>query len=116
MRQIPEEVVRACATVTASRDFELADPGQPFQVTDVITDKGLPWGRLMCAARIPGYYVVHYERGGIARSYHVLVVALSPPERARVTWAAAAIPLKNYGEFRSALKSWKLDDSLDYSH
>jgi hypothetical protein len=87
-----------------------------FQVTDAIGDNSLPWRRLNWAARISRYYVVHYERGGRGHSYHVLLVASVPPERARVTWAAAAIPLKNYAEFRSALKSSKLDDSLEYSY
>jgi len=121
MRQIPEKVVRACASVSASRDFRLADAGRPFEATDVIRKESLPRKRLIWAALLPGYAIVHYESGGYALSYHVLVVSFDPPKTARVVWAAAAwaagaVPFKDYGEFVAALRSGTLDDTLPYSH
>lgn len=114
MREIPEEVVKACAAASSGGGFELADAGQPFQVTDVITNEKLPGKRLDWAARIPGYMIVHYETGGIAHSYHVMVVALDSGKKAHVVWAALAKPLKSYAEFRAALIAGKLDDSFPY--
>jgi len=50
--KIPAEVVRACKGLGGYGDFELADPGQPFQVTDVITEKHLLGRRLIWAVII----------------------------------------------------------------
>jgi len=114
MHEIPAEVVKACAAASSGGGFELADAGKPFQVTDVITDEKLPGKRLDWAARIPGYMIVHYETGGIAHAYHVMVVALDPEKKAHVVWAALAKPMKSYAEFRAALIAEKLDDRLPY--
>jgi hypothetical protein len=105
-------VVKACAAASSGGGFELVDAGQPFQVTDVITNEKLPGKRLIWAARIPGYMVVHYESGGIAHVYHLMVVALDPPKEAHVVWTAWAKPMKSYAEFRAALIAGKLNDSL----
>jgi hypothetical protein len=114
MHEIPAEVVKACAAASSGGGFELADAGKPFQVTDVITDEKLPGKRLDWAARIPGYMIVHYETGGIAHAYHVMVVALDLEKKAHVVWAALAKPMKSYAEFRAALIAEKLDDRLPY--
>ncbi|MGI8821564.1 MAG: hypothetical protein ACR2ID_11960 [Chthoniobacterales bacterium] len=119
MRDLPRSVINACATVSAERSFALADPGGRFQVTDALApgDENLPRRRLIWAATIPGYYVVHYESGGIAHTYHLLVVAFDKSEKAtRVIWAAAAVSLADYAEFLHALKAGKLDDTVDYHH
>ena len=36
--------------------------------------------------------------------------------KSTVAWSAAAISLKNYNEFLTALKTDKLDDTRDYYH
>ena len=119
MREIPEEVVHACAAVSSGKEFRLADAGQPFQVTDVISNEKLLSKRLIWGARLPGYFVVHYESGGIAHGFHVLVVAVDASKKARVVWSAmvasAVAPLKTYGAFREALGAGKLDDALNYN-
>lgn len=114
MHEIPKEVVEACAAASSGGGFQFADAGQPFQVTDVVTEKDLPAKRLIWAARIPGYMVVHYESGGIAHVYHVMVVSLDSAKKAHVVWAAGAKPMKSYAEFREALTAGKLDDSIPW--
>jgi len=46
---MPPIVKRAFATITAEPSFALANPGQKFQVTDVVIDRGLPRRRLIFA-------------------------------------------------------------------
>jgi hypothetical protein len=119
LRDLPRPVISACALISADRHFRLAEPGRPFQVTDALGpgDEDLPRRRLIWAAEVPGYYVVHYESGGIAHSYHLLLVAIDESrKKARVTWAAAAVWLSDYADFVRALKNGKLDDTLDYFH
>jgi hypothetical protein len=77
----------------------------------------LPGKRLIWAAVGGEYYVVHYERGGIAHSFHVLVAKLMKDDsKPKVIWRAAGKQLKDYAAFLDALRSAKLSDRLDYGH
>ena len=98
-------------------DGKLADPGQKWNATDAITDPTLPGKRLIWAAVAGQYYVVHYERGGIAHTFHILVARLAKDDaKPKVVWRAIGSPLKDYAAFLDALRSGKLDDRLDYAH
>jgi hypothetical protein len=70
---LPPAIVALCT----GDNGRLADPGQKWNATDVITDPTLPGKRLIWAAVGGEYYVVHYERGGIAHTFHVLVATLT---------------------------------------
>jgi hypothetical protein len=98
-------------------DGKLAEPGEKWNATDVITDPTLPGKRLIWAAVGGDYYVVHYERGGIAHSFHILVARLAKADaKPKVVWRAVGGPLKDYAAFLDALRGGKLDDRLDYAH
>ena len=98
-------------------DGKLAEPGQKWNATCVITDPSLPGKRLIWAAVGGEYYVVHYERGGIAHSFHILVGKLTKNDaQPKVVWRAVGAPLKDYAAFLDALRTGKLHDSLDYAH
>jgi hypothetical protein len=110
---LPAAIVALCT----GDDGGLADPGQKWNATDAITDSTLPGKRLIWAALGGDYYVVHYERGGIAHTFHVLVARLAKNDvKPRVVWRAIGSPLKDYAAFLDALRSGKLDDRLDYAH
>jgi hypothetical protein len=95
----------------------LADPGQRWNPTDVVIDPTLPGKRLVWATVGREYYVVHYERGGIAHTYHILVATLAKDDaKPKVVWRAVGRPFKDYAVFLEALRSGKLDDRLDYAH
>ena len=72
-KDLPPAVVALCVDDKG----KLADPGQNWNATDAITDPTLPWKRLIWAAVGSDYYVVHYERGGIDHSFHILVAKLT---------------------------------------
>jgi hypothetical protein len=111
-RDLPPAVVALCA-----EDGKIADPGQKWNATCVITDPTLPGKRLIWAAVVGDYYVVHYERGGIAHTFHVLVAKLTKDDaKPKVIWRAVGQQLKDYAAFLDALRSGKLDDRLDYAH
>ena len=97
-------------------DGKLAEPGQKWNATDAITDPTLPGKRLIWAAAGGEYYVVHYERGGIAHTYHIAVAKLSSNHaNPELAWRAIGGPFKNYAAFLDALQSEKLDDRLGTS-
>lgn len=109
---LPPAIVALCA-----EDSRLAEPGQKWNATDVITDPTLPGKRLIWAAVGGAYYVVHYERGGIAHSFHILVAKLTKSNtKPKLIWRAVGQPLKDYATFLIALRNEKLDDRLDYAH
>ena len=66
--------------------FTMADPGEPFQATDVIYDASLPRRRLVFAGQQDRRFLIHYEQGGIARSYRLDFLEVGGDNRARVVW------------------------------
>jgi hypothetical protein len=111
---LPSAILALC---DGGGDDKLAEPGQKWNATCVITDPSLPGKRLIWAAVGGDYYVVHYERGGIAHSFHILVAKLTKNDaQPKVVWRAVGAPLKDYAAFLDALRSGKLHDSLDYAH
>lgn len=105
---LPPAIVGLCGST-------LGGPGEKWNATDAITDPILPAKRLTWAAIGGDYYVVHYGRGGIAHTFHVLVAKLAKNEtKPTVVWSAAGGPFKDYVAFLDALRSGKLDDRLDY--
>jgi hypothetical protein len=112
-RDLPPAVVSLCV----DDNGKLADPGQNWNATDVTTDPTLPWKRLIWGAVGRDYYVVHYERGRIDHSFHILVAKLTKSDaKPRIVWHAVGHQLKDYAAFLDALRSGKLDNRLDYPH
>jgi hypothetical protein len=111
---LPSSILALC---DGGGDGKLAEPGQNWNATCVITDPSLPGKRLIWAAVGGEYYVVHYERGGIAHSFHIVVGKLTKNDaQPKVVWRAVGTPLKDYAAFLDALRHGKLHDSLDYAH
>lgn len=112
-KDLPPAVVALCV----DEKGKLAEPGQNWNATDATTDPTLPWKRLIWAAVGRDYYVVHYERGGIDHSFHILVAKLTKSDaKPRIVWHAVGHQLKDYAAFLDALRSGKLDDRVDYPH
>jgi hypothetical protein len=105
---LPLAIVALCV----GRDGKMADPGQKWNATDAIIDPRLPGKCLIWSAVGGDYYVVHYERGGIAHTFHILVAKLTNGS-AKPLWRAIGGPFKDYAAFIAALRSGKLDDRLD---
>ncbi len=113
-RDLPSTILTLC---DGGGDGKLADPGQKWNATDSIMDPTLSGKRLIWAAIGGEYYVVHYERGGIAHTYHVLVARLRKGEaKPKAVWRAIGGPFKDYAAFLDALRREKLDDRFEYPH
>jgi hypothetical protein len=88
---------------------KLAEPGQKWNATDSIIDPTLPGKRLIWAAPRGEYYVVHYERGGIAHTFHILVAKLADNDaKPKVVWRAIGGPFKVYAAFADAFRAGKI--------
>ena len=112
-RDLPPAIVALCADDKG----KIADPGQNWNATDAVTDSSLPWKRLIWAAVASDIYIVHYERGGIDHSFHILIAKLAKNDaKPKVVWHAVGKQLKDYAAFTDALRSGKLDDRVNYPH
>jgi nicotinamidase-related amidase len=70
VKRLPESVVH---------QFQdgLARPSENFQATDVVRDGRLPVRRLVFAGLARDYCIVHFERGGIANAFYIVLFRLS---------------------------------------
>src|SRR6185295_8430855 len=99
-KELPLGIVALC---TDGGD-RMAEPGQKWQVTDVIMEPSLPIRRLIWAATDGEYYVVHYERGGIAHSFHVMIATITKENsKPKLVWRGAGERLKDYRAFLDAM-------------
>jgi len=86
---LPPVIVALCS------GDKLAEPGQKWNATDAIVDPTLPGKRLIWTAVGGDYYVVHYERGGIAHTFHVLIAKLTNNDsKPQLVWTAMGVRLK----------------------
>ena len=91
---LPSAVVTLCA----DDNGKLAEPGQEWEATDVIIDSKLPRKRLIWAATDGEYFVIHYERGGIDHSFHILIARLKPGDTTpKIVWRCVGGQLKEIG-------------------
>jgi hypothetical protein len=94
--------------------FEMADPGQPFQVTDVIL-KRLPRRRLVFAGCSKVNCFIHYEAGGRGHSYSLVVFALDARGAATFLWGGAGNGLAaGLDELRTRVRSSEFLDDRAY--
>jgi hypothetical protein len=87
-QKMPQSLKLAFAAATGQRQFALANPGQKYQVTDVILEPGLPFRRLMFAGESGKDWFIHYEHGGIGHNYAVLVFR-EGEGRVQLRWGGA---------------------------
>lgn len=101
--------------VCVGHDGRVADPGEPFNAGCVIGPDSPPSVRMDWASYSPAdhVYVLHFERGGIAHMFYVVVLRESDGSAA-IEWAGSSKPpqqLENDAAFVEALKANALTDS-----
>jgi hypothetical protein len=110
---LPPAVVALCTSGVG----KLAEPGEKWNATDAISDATLPAKRLIWGAVGADYYVIHYERGGFAHTFHILAAKLAKDDaKPQVIWCAIGGPFTDYAAFLAGLRTGKLEDRLDYAH
>lgn len=70
----------------------MADPGSPFQSTDVIEGR-LPTRRLIRAGHRGNDWFVWYEQGGVAYSWQAIVVRIAPGGGGATKLVHALVPV-----------------------
>ncbi len=108
VRGLPLGVREALQRMFGSAAMAIADPGAPFQVTDVITDPSLPIRRMSVAGCSQDHCLVYYERGGIAHVWHAVLFHWTPEATRVVAGGIAPVGLRTVDELRNAVLSGAL--------
>ncbi len=83
----PDACKKGFAKQLGERSFELANPGQPYQATDVITQNPrLPWRRLILGGSTPDRCIIYYEKGGFTTTRVVVVIDISKASGPAFVW------------------------------
>ncbi|HKT51840.1 MAG TPA: hypothetical protein VJV96_16180 [Candidatus Angelobacter sp.] len=82
----------------------MADPGEKYQVTDVVREEGLPWRRLMFSVVKNKRCAIAYEKGGIARLTYAVVFDTST-DPATVVWGGSRIQMNDIAGLSEKLEA-----------
>ena len=113
---IQDDVKQAFDKIARQTPFAMANPGEPFQVTDVVAFQKLPWRRLVFAGVQGDMWFLHYERGGLAHSYYVVAFKVDPHGEPRFVWGCSTTgAAKTLEQLRTMVAACRLsDDARSY--
>lgn len=90
---------------------KIADPGQPFNVTDVV-DERLPSRQLVAGALSKQYCIMSYWQGGIAIYFETAVFELSN-DNARVIWVSHQQGGLDFRDLKAMIESGRMHNDLN---
>ena len=89
IRGLPLGVRTGLQSLFGSETLDIAEPGAAFQANDKNADATLPTRRMIAAGCSYERCLIYYERGGAARTWHVVLFHWTP-EQTRFEWGGAA--------------------------
>ena len=114
--QLPEKLRVAFAMLTKESEFALANPGEKYQSTDVMTRPRLPLRRMVIAGNCSGYWFIHYERGGLGHSYAIVFFQPDSKGEMAFAWGGRGFyGASNCAELRNAIASKKFAEDHPFS-
>jgi hypothetical protein len=78
LRGMPLGVRDELGRMFGTGSLDIAEPGAPFQATDVVSTPRLPFRRMSKAWCANDHCFLYYERGGIAHTWHAALFHWSP--------------------------------------
>ena len=87
-RQLPTSCKAAFVALTKMPKFEMAEPGESFQVGDVVVFHQ-PWRRLVLGGFNAERCFIHYEKGGRGHSNYTVLFGVSRDGKATFLWGGA---------------------------
>jgi len=109
---LPAGLRQALSQLFNAPTLDMADPGAPFQATDVMITPRLPARRLVAAGCSADHCLVYYERGGFAHTWHVALFHWTPAAT-RFEWGADGPGgLATIGEVQKAVLAGELKGSI----
>ena len=102
---LPAELLAQCK----DGDGRLADPGAAWVSGSLVWNAVLPRHRLLWAVTIGPYYVVHFERGGFAHTYRVLIAKGDGNGAVHIALRADSGRFEQYAQFAQALRTQRFE-------
>ncbi len=116
VEKFPKAVRAVLAEIFRQNTFEIANPGQRYQSTDV--GENGPLRRLVFAGVSSDKCFVYYERGGRGHGYYVVVLRIDAEKRARFLWAGAGADdalAHDLQQLRAKVSAGRFKDNALYS-
>ena len=111
LRDLPPRVVTLCA----DHQGHMADIGESWRAGCIVLSPPLPSKRLIWASQFQDVFLIHYESGGYAHSFHLMLVRYSEGSKAEELWhAISPSPLVRH-EIGEAINSNALDDYAGFA-
>jgi hypothetical protein len=112
---IPASIKEAFARVSRESSFAMANPGQKYQVGDVVLDRNLPFRRLMFAGSAGDRWFIHYERGGRGHGYYVVVFKVGRENKPQLLWGGSGgIGAKSLAHLRNMIADGEISRTTSY--
>ena len=105
IRGLPLGVRDELQMLFGSQTLDIAEPGEEFQVTDVVGSRRLPFRRLVAAGCSIDHCLVYYERGGIAHTWQVALFHWTPAATRLELGGSAPGGLATIDDVRNAVLS-----------
>lgn len=102
--------VRAALFSLMKHDPRLADPGEPFNSTDVV-DRRLPMRRLIIAGGLPTSWVVCYEHGGRGYVRRLVIFAVQGAKVELRFSGSVAARVTSLRDLRKAVRDGHVTDN-----
>lgn len=110
-----DKAKQAFAKITGESSFALANPGQKYQATDMVVERGLPLRRLVFGGVRGDQWFIHYELGGFGHSYCVLLFKVDPTNPVQFVWGGAGSHgAKNLSQLRKMVAAGQFSDEMQY--
>ena len=105
---LPAGLRQALSELFNAPTLDMADPGAPFQATDVMVAPRLPARRLVAAGCSADHCLVYYERGGFAHVHQIVLFGKADTAFRFVEGGVAPGGLADLEQVKDALMSGKI--------
>jgi hypothetical protein len=114
VNDLPSNVRNSFKVLIQDSIFAMANPGEEYQVTDVVENDNLPLRRLFFAGISTDHCFIHYEMGGIGHAYYIVLFRLKNKSAIFVWGATAWNGYHSLDSLRIAIVNKKFKDDLPY--
>ena len=111
---LPAGLRQALSELFNAPTLDMADPGAPFQATDVMITPRLPARRLVAAGCSADHCLVYYERGGFAHVHQIVLFGKADTAFRFVEGGVAPGGLADLEQVKDALMSGKIVGGSKY--
>ena len=111
---LPAGLRQALSQLFNARTLDMADPGAPFQATDVMITPRLPARRLVAAGCSADHCLVYYERGGFVHVHQIVLFGKTDTAFRFVEGGVAPGGLSDLEQVKDALLSGKITGGSKY--